>query len=115
MKGYCCFCGEEYNNYGNDIRPLITERGNRCCDECNLSIVIPNRVKFLFTKIPYIYVIKDRATKHYYDVSVLPNSAVSFHSDYVKKFESFEEAERFVRYNNLENCDIIRIVSREDD
>jgi hypothetical protein len=114
-KGRCCFCNIEYDNYGNDIRPLITTYGDRCCDKCNEAIVIPNRVKFWFTKIPDIWVIKDRASKYYYDVTVLPNSAVNFHSDYIKKFLSLEDAELFVKYNNLKDCDIIRIISREDD
>lgn len=111
---YCCFCHKPIK-VGNDIRPLISSLGTRCCDTCNESIVIPNRVKFWFTRIPDIWVIKDKGSGNYYDVTVLPNSAVTFHSDYIKKFKTFEDAEVFVKYNNLQNCDIIRIISREDD
>ena len=111
---YCCFCHKPIK-IGNDIRPLITSLGTKCCDTCNSLIVLPNRVKFWFTRIPDIYVIKDKATKYYYDVTVLPNSAAILHSEYIKKFLTFEDAERFVKYNNLQNCDIVRIISREDD
>ena len=56
---YCCFCHKPIKE-GNDIRPLISSLGTRCCDSCNESIVIPNRVKFWFTRIPDIWVIKDK-------------------------------------------------------
>ena len=39
----CCFCGKDIKYYGNDIRPINTSKGDRCCDACNLSIVISTR------------------------------------------------------------------------
>ena len=114
-KLYCCFCNKEINGYGNDIRPLISSLGTRCCDHCNLSIVIPNRVKFWFTRIPDIWVIKDTTDGYYYDVTLLSNSAVTIHSDYIIKFMSLEEAEEFIIKNKLKNCKAVRIISREDD
>lgn len=111
---YCCFCHKPIKE-GNDIRPLISSLGTRCCDSCNESIVIPNRVKFWFTRIPDIWVIKDKGSKYYYDVTVLPNSAAIIHSDYILKFKSFEEAEQFVKSQDIQNCEIVRIISREDD
>lgn len=43
-EGYCCFCGKKYANYGNDIWPIVTSNGGRCCDECNMNIVAPTRI-----------------------------------------------------------------------
>jgi len=37
----CCFCGEEINGWGNNALPL---KEDRCCDECNISKVIPERM-----------------------------------------------------------------------
>ena len=39
----CCFCGKDIKDYGNDIRPINTSKGDSCCDACNISIVIPTR------------------------------------------------------------------------
>lgn len=44
----CCFCGKDIKDYGNDIRPINTSKGDRCCDACNLSIVIPTREKIWY-------------------------------------------------------------------
>lgn len=49
-EGECCFCHKLYYNYGNDIRPLVSNYGDRCCNACNNNIVIPNRLKFWFNK-----------------------------------------------------------------
>lgn len=37
----CCLCGKEYEGYGNNAQPVCD---GRCCDHCNLSIVIPERI-----------------------------------------------------------------------
>lgn len=39
-KHICSICGEEYFGYGNNAQPV---NDGRCCDECNLNIVIPAR------------------------------------------------------------------------
>lgn len=39
----CCLCGEPYTGYGNDPWPLKDE--GRCCNGCNTSLVIPERLK----------------------------------------------------------------------
>ena len=36
----CSFCGKEIVGYGNSPSPL---EGGRCCDECNMKIVMPVR------------------------------------------------------------------------
>ena len=37
----CSICGKEYDGYGNNAEPI---NDGRCCDECNLSKVIPARL-----------------------------------------------------------------------
>lgn len=37
----CCFCGNEIVGYGNSPRPIVV-RG-KCCDECNIKIIVPYR------------------------------------------------------------------------
>ena len=38
--GYLIIAGEKH-----DIRPIISERGEFCCSECNEEVVIPTRNK----------------------------------------------------------------------
>ena len=39
----CCICGEAYTGHGNNPAP-VKETG-LCCDDCNLMVVIPARMK----------------------------------------------------------------------
>ena len=41
MRHTCVICGREFNGYGNNAEPVKT---GRCCDECNLNVVIPERI-----------------------------------------------------------------------
>lgn len=41
----CIFCGKEIKGYGNNPEPV--ERVGKCCDSCNLSIVVPARMELL--------------------------------------------------------------------
>lgn len=40
---FCCICGLKMQGYGNNPAPVAT--GGRCCDDCNASVVIPERLK----------------------------------------------------------------------
>lgn len=42
-KFRCCLCGKVVSGYGNNPAPLKIE--GVCCDECNLTKVIPARIK----------------------------------------------------------------------
>jgi DNA-directed RNA polymerase subunit RPC12/RpoP len=44
-KKKCVICGKEFSGYGNNPWP-VKSRG-KCCDECNLNIVIPARLKMV--------------------------------------------------------------------
>lgn len=39
---YCCICGKRIEGHGNNAFPLMD---GTCCDECNLTKVIPERLK----------------------------------------------------------------------
>ena len=46
ITNYCCFCGKELSKAEqNDTRPIMSERGEFCCDKCNAEIVVPTRKK----------------------------------------------------------------------
>lgn len=41
----CCICEKPITDYGNNPQPIKKE--GRCCDQCNMTIVIPSRMKYL--------------------------------------------------------------------
>lgn len=41
----CCFCGDKNIGWGNNPEPLYKDGVNRCCDDCNAKIVIPERMR----------------------------------------------------------------------
>ena len=43
-KQVCCICGKNYTGYGNNAEPY---KKGRCCDECNMKFVIPDRLSKL--------------------------------------------------------------------
>lgn len=46
----CCFCGCEIDDgCGNNPEPLKSYP-NRCCDKCNMEIVIPERIERIKNK-----------------------------------------------------------------
>lgn len=50
-KPICCFCGKECNDlYGNNPYPVSKNDKDRCCDFCNMTIVIPKRLEALWSK-----------------------------------------------------------------
>jgi len=42
---YCVLCGANIIGYGNNPDPLAKE--GECCDHCNVTKVIPERIKRL--------------------------------------------------------------------
>lgn len=45
MKRTCCICKKEFYGYGNNPEPYMSSLKGACCDECNVSKVIPMRIK----------------------------------------------------------------------
>nr|DAP84754.1 MAG TPA: antitoxin [Caudoviricetes sp.] len=41
----CVICGEKISGHGNNADPV--KRGC-CCDDCNLKVVVPERLKKLY-------------------------------------------------------------------
>lgn len=39
----CCICGREFIGEGHNPSPVM-ESDFECCDECNASVVLPNRI-----------------------------------------------------------------------
>jgi len=46
-KEKCCICHKPIVGNGNNPWPF---KGDKCCDECNLKLVIPKRIKLLKEK-----------------------------------------------------------------
>ena len=40
----CCICGNGYGGHGNNAEPVRT---GRCCDTCNMTVVIPARLELV--------------------------------------------------------------------
>ncbi len=38
----CSICGKKYEGYGNNAQPV---NDGRCCDKCNVLIVVPRRMQ----------------------------------------------------------------------
>lgn len=44
----CCICNEEITDgFGNNPIPVSYIAGERCCDECNNQVILPNRIQLL--------------------------------------------------------------------
>lgn len=54
----CCICSKEYKGHGNspigatdwEGRPIIWSKTDRCCDDCYLEVVIPQRINTAIKK-----------------------------------------------------------------
>ena len=41
----CCLCGKPFYGYGHNPYPITNDVRMRCCDECNLTKVLPERAR----------------------------------------------------------------------
>ena len=46
----CCICGKKFKGYGNNPYPV--KKYGTCCDQCNMEVVIPERV-YRYIKYKY--------------------------------------------------------------
>ena len=44
-QGACCICGSTIGSMGHGHNPAPVKTEGRCCDYCNLSVVIPQRLQ----------------------------------------------------------------------
>ena len=47
MTFKCCICGYTFTGFGNNPWPFDDKKDSRCCDTCNYSKVIPERIRLL--------------------------------------------------------------------
>ena len=40
----CAICGKKIKGLGNSCWPIVEEESYRCCDECNMTVVVPERI-----------------------------------------------------------------------
>lgn len=43
-EGTCCICGGRYFHWGNNPEPVMRWEDGRCCDDCNATVVIRERI-----------------------------------------------------------------------
>lgn len=47
----CCICGNECENeFGNNPWPVNNDEDARCCNVCNDTVVVPERIATLINK-----------------------------------------------------------------
>ena len=46
-EGICSICFKKYTHWGNNAWPV---NNGRCCDECNMNIVVPARIQKMINK-----------------------------------------------------------------
>ena len=47
--GQCCLCQQPYEQYGNNPWPLVPDDDiSRCCNDCNITKVVPARLLSIF-------------------------------------------------------------------
>jgi len=52
-KNYtCCICRRKFNDYGNNPQPVSQNPKERCCDECNRTVVLAARFQRYFAGLP---------------------------------------------------------------
>ena len=51
-KHICCICGKEFEGWGNDPAPVVMDENAKCCDACDLGVVVPARIKAMRKERP---------------------------------------------------------------
>lgn len=49
-KHICCICGKEFEGWGNDPAPVVMDEDAKCCDACDMGVVLPARMTALREK-----------------------------------------------------------------
>lgn len=40
----CPICGRLFKEFGNNPEPVMPSKDGKCCDACNMAVVIPTRL-----------------------------------------------------------------------
>ena len=52
MEGYtCCICGRHFTDWGNDPWPVNMDDNAKCCDECDMTVVLQARLEQMSDKM----------------------------------------------------------------
>jgi hypothetical protein len=51
-KHICCICGKEFEGWGNDPCPVVMDEKAKCCDKCDMEVVLPARIKAMKKERP---------------------------------------------------------------
>ena len=51
MSYVCCICNKVFDDWGNDPAPIVMDEDAKCCNECDMAVVLPARLKALQTQI----------------------------------------------------------------
>ncbi len=43
----CCICGKKFTGFGNNPWPVVRDENAVCCDECNNTKVVPERINLV--------------------------------------------------------------------
>lgn len=46
----CCICHKIFTGWGNDPWPVVKDDDARCCDDCDMNVVVPARIAGMFSK-----------------------------------------------------------------
>ena len=46
----CCICNKDFYGEGHNAYPLMRNRANRCCSDCNNDYIIPLRFMEILAK-----------------------------------------------------------------
>lgn len=44
---FCSICNAHFSGFGNNPQPFLTDPNARCCDVCNLHLILPERMRLL--------------------------------------------------------------------
>lgn len=47
----CSLCGNLFHGLGNSPQPLKENCNDRCCDDCNKTKVIPERIRLIMAEM----------------------------------------------------------------
>ena len=46
----CCICGRKVKEWGNDPWPVMLDDDAKCCNKCDMEVVLPARMNLMEAK-----------------------------------------------------------------
>jgi hypothetical protein len=63
MTKLCSICGSRFDGYGHNAEPI---NDGRCCDDCNATRVVPERVEAMLNSLEPPQLVQDRLLRRVY-------------------------------------------------